>query len=56
MDKMFFLQLHNIGNNTNRGTSMRSLFYPAMSYSDVQQLKPGQQRCGLHTDYGYSIF
>ena len=31
------------------GARLRSLFYPLV---DVNKIKPGQIRCGEHTDYG----
>lgn len=50
LDKDFFRKAHTMVGSNGNETSLRTLYYPALSTDKV--IKPGQIRCGEHTDYG----
>ncbi|XP_071114406.1 uncharacterized protein [Haliotis cracherodii] len=47
-DKNFLRECHNLIGKKGCATTLRSLYYPPLSGS----VKPGQVRCGEHSDYG----
>ncbi|XP_077987143.1 uncharacterized protein LOC144441443 isoform X2 [Glandiceps talaboti] len=50
METSFFAKAHEGMLTGVNDTSIRTLYYPALS--SEYQVKPGQQRCGEHSDYG----
>ncbi|XP_067675655.1 uncharacterized protein [Haliotis asinina] len=47
-DRYYLRECHNLMGKKGGATTLRSLYYPALSGS----MKPGQVRCGEHSDYG----
>ncbi|XP_046543318.1 proline hydroxylase buaE-like [Haliotis rubra] len=47
-DRYYLRECHNLMDKKGGATTLRSLYYPALSGS----VKPGQVRCGEHSDYG----
>lgn len=49
LDPEVFLSTHRFVGSEGNGTTLRSLYYPAVNHEEV---KEGQLRCGEHSDYG----